>query len=370
MDLISDNQLFCLIEELVLQHSPSGAEQEIDGWLLERFATLGQETWQDAAGNLIVKVPGKNPGAIAITAHKDEIGAIVKSIDNRGRVEVRKLGGAFPWVYGEGVVDLLGDHACISGILSFGSRHVSHEAPQKAQQDQAPLQWQNAWVETKCTPKELDAAGVRPGTRMVVGKHRKRPFRLKDYIASYTLDNKASVAILLELARNLQRPLVDIYLVASAKEEVGAIGALYFSQRQALDALIALEICPLASEYVIKEGSAPVLLSQDGYGLYDEGLNGLIRQAATRRKIPLQLATINGFGSDGSIAMKYGHVPRAACLGFPTQNTHGYEIAHLGAIIHCIEILYTFCTQVQVDYENIQKSQLKGRWGVLDFMKG
>jgi len=36
----------------------------------------------------------------------------------------------------------------------------------------------------------------------MVGKHRKRSLRLKDHIASYTLDNKASVAILLALAGN------------------------------------------------------------------------------------------------------------------------------------------------------------------------
>jgi len=64
-----------------------------------------------------------------------------------------------------------------------------------------------------------------------------------NHIASYTLDNKASVAILLALAGNHEAS-VDTYLVASAKEEVGAIGALYFSQQQRLDAIIALEICP------------------------------------------------------------------------------------------------------------------------------
>ncbi|HEY9668394.1 MAG TPA: hypothetical protein V6C91_16415 [Coleofasciculaceae cyanobacterium] len=26
------------------------------------------------------------------------------------------------------------------------------------------------------------------------------------------------------------------------------------------------------------------------------------------------------------------YFPRGACLAFPTQNTHGYEIAHLGAL--------------------------------------
>ncbi|HEY9601486.1 MAG TPA: M42 family peptidase [Allocoleopsis sp.] len=344
MPLSDSDRLFETIEELVLHHSPSGAEGEIDRLLIRKFAALGVESWLDRAGNAIAKIPGRNSErAIAITAHKDEIGAIVKSFNTDGCVEVRKLGGSFPWVYGEGVVDLLGDNQTISGILSFGSRHVSHESPQKAFQDDAPLRWENAWVETKCTIAELKEAGVRPGTRMVIGKHRKRPVRLKDYIASYTLDNKASVAILLALAQQLKTPVFDTYLVASAKEEVGAIGALYFTQNQRLDALIALEICPLSSEYPIAEGEAPVLLSQDGYGIYDEGLNWEIRQVATEIEIPLQLATLSSFGSDASIAMKFGHVARAACLSFPTQNTHGYEIAHLGAIANCIRLLEAYC---------------------------
>lgn len=338
------DRLFEIIEELVMHHSPSGVEAEINQLLMERFAALGVEVWCDRADNIIAKIPGKNPdGAIAITAHKDEIGAIVKSIGDEGRVEVRKLGGSFPWVYGEGVVDLLGDNETISGILSFGSRHVSHESPQKVQQEDTTVKWENAWIETKLTSAELEAAGIRPGTRMVIGKHRKHPIRLKDHIASYTLDNKASVAILLALAENLKQPAVDVYLVASAKEEVGAIGALFFTQNQRLDALIALEVCPLSEEYPFKDGESPVLLSQDAYGIYDEGLNGQLRQSAKQLDIPVQLTILSQFGSDASIAMKFGHVGRAACLAFPTQNTHGYEIAHLGAIANCIDLLKSFC---------------------------
>ncbi|HIK46415.1 MAG TPA: M42 family peptidase [Leptolyngbyaceae cyanobacterium M65_K2018_010] len=341
------DQLFSLIEDLVLCHSPSGAEGEINQRLMELLAALGVEHWLDQADNLIARIPGQNPDrAIAITAHKDEIGTLVKSIYTDGRVLVRRLGGSYPWVYGEGVVDLLGDHATLSGILSFGSRHVSHESPQKAQQETKPVTWETAWIETKRSPQELTEAGIRPGTRVVVGKHRKRPFRMGDYIASYTLDNKASLAVLLALAERLTHPPVTVYLVASAKEEVGALGALYFAQRQPLEALVALEICPLSSEYAIQAGDTPVLLAQDAYGLYDEGLNWDIRQAALRHHLPIQLAVISGFGSDGSIAMKFGHVARAACLGFPTHNTHGYEIAHLGAIAHCAKILEHFCNDL------------------------
>ena len=77
-----------------------------------------------------------------------------------------------------------------------------------------------------------------------------------------------------------------------------------------------------------------------------EYLNAEIRLAATKANIPLQLAVIDGFGSDASIAMKFGHVCRGACLSFPTQNTHGYEIAHLGAIANCIEILAAYCMSI------------------------
>jgi putative aminopeptidase FrvX len=341
------DSLFQTISDLVLCHSPSGVEGEIDAFLRDRFAEMGITAEQDQAGNIIAKIPGQNlERAIAITAHKDEIGAIVKDITFDGCLLIRKLGGSFPWVYGEGVVDILGNNATIPGILSFGSRHVSHESPQKALQENAPLTWQDAWVETKCTYKTLTEAGIRPGTRVVVGKHRKHPIRLNDYIASYTLDNKASVAILLNLAQRLKNPPVTVYLVASAKEEVGAIGALYFSQNQPLEAMIALEICPLASEYPLDAGAAPVLLSQDAYGIYDEGLNAEIEAAAQNCQIPLQFAVLSGFGSDASIAMKFGHVARGACLSFPTQNTHGYEIAHLGAIANCIEILAAYCDRV------------------------
>lgn len=349
----SEERFFLAIAELVMLHSPSGVEGEINQFLLNRFTSLGVEHWQDAADNIVVRIPGvhnntqnaENPEqhkphrSLAITAHKDEIGGIVKRVEADGRLSVRPLGGAYPWVYGEGVVDLIGDTFTISGVLSFGSRHVSHESPQKVQQEGQAVEWQDAWVETKLSTEQLQAIGVRPGTRMVVGKHRKRPFRLGDHIASYTLDNKASLAILIALAEQVKAPPVDVYLVASAKEEVGAIGALYFTQRQRLDDVIALEICPLSTEYPLVDGPLPALFSQDSYGLYDEGLNREILAAARQVDIPLQVAAISGFGSDASIAMKFGHVARGACLAFPTQNTHGYEIAHLSAIRNCCEVL-------------------------------
>jgi putative aminopeptidase FrvX len=338
------DDLFNLIEQLVLCHSPSGHEGEVDRFLMAAFQALNREVWQDPAGNIIVKIPGQTEeAAIAITGHKDEIGMMVRALQPSGRLALQPIGGAYPWVYGEGVVDILGDEQTLSGILSFGSRHISHLSPQSRLQDQAPLRWEDAWVETKLSAATLDRAGVRPGTPVVVGKHRKRSFRMGDYIASYTLDNKAALAILLELAKTLTQPKFTVYLVASAKEEVGAIGAMYFTQRLAIDRLIALEICPLSSEYPIHAGDAPVLVARDAYGLYDDRLTQDLKQAADSIDVDVQLTTLERFGSDASIAMKFGHIAQGACLGFPAHNSHGYEITHLGAIVGCIEILQAYC---------------------------
>ena len=333
------------LEAMVMCHGPSGNESEIDRWLMARWQDLGLEFQQDSAGNLIARIEAADPNAstVAITAHKDEIGMIVKRIDPDGRVQARKLGGSFPWVYGEGVVDLLGDRETVSGILSFGSRHVSHESPQQCFQNDQPLKWENAWIETKQTTDDLRRAGIRPGTRGVVGRHRKRPFLLgSDHIASYALDNRASLAILTLLAEHLKQPRYHVLLAATANEEVGAIGAQYFTFAQRPDVLIALEICPRSPEYPIGREDVPVLLSQDGYGVYDDSLNGELAEAATKVGIEVQYAVLAGFGSDGSIAMKNGHVPRAACLAFPTDNTHGFEITHLGALECCVLTLLSY----------------------------
>ena len=133
----------------------------------------------DTAGNIVLRIEGREPGPLrAVLAHKDEIGAMVKRVEDRGRLRVGKLGGSFPWVWGEGPVDVLGRHATVPGVLSFGSRHVSKESAQREQQESAGVRWQDAWVETKLDAAALEAAGIRPGTRLVPTVARKAPVRL------------------------------------------------------------------------------------------------------------------------------------------------------------------------------------------------
>ena len=334
--------VFRTLSELVELHSPSGVEGAVDDYLLRRLEEHGGAA-RDAAGNVVLRVDGREPGPLrAVLAHKDEIGALVKRVGDHGELAVNKLGGSFPWVWGEGPVDVLGRHATIPGVLSFGARHITDESDHKRQQTEAGVRWRDAWVETKLTPEALAGAGVRAGSRVVPSAARKRPIRLGpdgEYVASYAIDDKASVAGLLELAARVKAPPHPVELVFTAREEIGCHGARWYATRSDAEAAVAFEVTPVAKEYRTDPGPDPVLVTADSHGPLEDTLNGELEDAAAAAGVTLRYAALSSFGSDATAALSSGLIARTACLAFATENTHGFEIAHLSGIVRCVDVL-------------------------------
>ena len=339
---VTHEAVFRTLTELVELHSPSGVERAVDDYLLERLAEHG-EAARDAAGNVVLRVEGREPGPLrSVLAHKDEIGALVKRIGDRGDLAVNKLGGSFPWVWGEGPVDVLGRHRTVTGVLSFGARHISDESDHKRQQTEAGVRWRDAWVETKLSSEELAEAGVRPGSRVVPSAARKRPIRLGgdgEYVASYAIDDKGAVAGLLELAARVKTPSHPVELVFTAREEIGCHGAKWYASRTDAEAAVAFEVTPVAKEYRTDPGPDPVLVTADAHGPLEDTLNAELEDAAAAAGVNLRYAALSGFGSDATAALTFGMIARTACLAFATENTHGFEIAHLGGIVACVDVL-------------------------------
>ena len=204
------DELARTLGELGALHSPSGVEEAVDAYLTERLSAHGDPS-TDTAGNIVLRIEGREPGPVrAVLAHKDEIGAMVKRVEERGRLRVGKLGGSFPWVWGEGPVDVLGRRRHRAGLLSFGARHVSKESAHREQQDSARRPLAGRLVETKLDDAALDAAGIRPARASFRPSPARRPCGLGpdgEYIAAYAIDDKGAVAGLLDLAARLRSPL-------------------------------------------------------------------------------------------------------------------------------------------------------------------
>lgn len=339
---MSRDQLFEVVSVLTALHSPSGVEGEIDEHLMEALSPFGTPTI-DAAGNIVHAIGGRGgAGKVALLAHKDEIGGLVKRVEEDGRLVAQTLGDAHPWIWGEGPVEILGRHRTVLGVMSFGSRHVSDESPQLKQLDDTPVKWKDTWIETKLSGEALAEAGVTAGSRVVPARWRKRAVRLGtegEYVACHALDDKVAVAMLLELAARLETPRCDVELVFTAREEVGCQGAQFYSRRTDAETLIALEVVPVAKEYAIDAGPDPVLIRGDGHGPLDDAVCDELADAGAATGLTVRHAVVTRYGSDASTTRDTGRIARTACLAAATENTHGFEIVHLDAIEGCVKVL-------------------------------
>lgn len=95
----------------------------------------------------------------------------------------------------------------------------------------------------------------------------------------------------------------------------------------------------MAAEYDTELCERPIVLYGDMRGFYTRSLADDLKAAATAAGYRPQLALFENFASDASNVIAMGNTCRAGALCIPTQNTHGFEIIHRGAIPAAIATL-------------------------------
>lgn len=341
-----------LLDEILVTHAPCNREAETEDWAQRHFGRLCDEVWRDPHDNIIGKVEGESPqDGVLLMAHKDEISTMVRNIDEDGKVWLEPLGGTVPWRYGEGPYDLLGNE-WVPGILSVGSTHSSHRSSRVHRAKvERPLDWEMCYWDSKLTREQLAEKGIRVGSLGCVSRLRKTPVYINDeYVAGYALDDKAGLVALVMALEAIQasghKPKYDLYVAATSSEEVGISGGAYaartLTERYTVNTAIAIDVAPVVEEYPTKLDARPVLLVKDAMFPYHPGLVQELVEVADRLEIGHQEAAVRSYGSDTSVTVKYGLIGRWGCVAFATENTHGFEIAPLGAIENVGQLLAAF----------------------------
>lgn len=347
-----------LLARLLMARGPGGQEDEVREICLQTVTPVCDETWVDAAGNLIGFIKGRREGiesrrAVRVMAHMDEIAMVVKSVNADGTLRVTALGGANPVNFGMCPVDILGDHEVIPGVLSFGSMHATQNAPQGADVLSGDVHWNDVHVVTRTSLQILRAHGVRPGTRVVLSRHWREPFRVGDAIAAHFLDDRAPMAAVIDSARQLSHRrndlACDVYFVFTTSEEESNAGAMFASTTLPGDTTIAVEVGPVMDEYGTKLCIDPIINTGDEKGYYTrEVVTSLAAAAQACGYIP-QYALLVDFASDASAVLSNGSSAKAGCLAIPTENTHGYELILDGAVQACSATLCQYLVALQAE---------------------
>ena len=337
-----------LFAKLLGAPSPVGSEQATDRVIRDALEPLGYEVRSDPARNLLVRVPGRDSDrTIALAAHRDELGLIVQRVEPDGRLRVRRVGGLLPWKTGEGPVDILAESGIVPGILSVGSVHTSDPGsaiPDLV--DKRALTWDLMHVFTGLDAAATREAGIFPGTPMVVAASRKGPIEFAGHVGAFLLDNKAGVAalcLLLErLAREQIEPAADLVVAFTVHEEAGCHGARYLARTVKPDILLAIDSSPVTSDTGLAVSDRPVIWMADSGGPMDRELARQLRDISRDLGCEAQQAVYSAAFSDASAAWQTGQVARAGTIGYPRENSHGYEYARLEVFDNLVSVLAEF----------------------------
>lgn len=210
------------MKELMSDWGISGYEQGVTRRLQEAMSHFTDQIRIDKLGNLIATVPGDGPSprpSVMLAAHIDEIGLMVTKIEKDGFLRITNIGGVDARTQVAQEVVVHGRKGDYIGIVGSKPPHLtSPEERGKA----APLE--DLFIDLGM-PEEMVRENVRIGDPVTI---RRTPFELQyDRVSGKSLDNKASVAAVLECLAELKRLKVgvDVIAVGTVQEERGRGGA-------------------------------------------------------------------------------------------------------------------------------------------------
>jgi putative aminopeptidase FrvX len=345
------DELLSLLAELVACHAPPGEEGEIEAAIRREFEATGLEVWQDEATNIYARLPGSGP-KVMVCAHKDELGMIVTHIQEDGRLKVTNIGGALPWKYGEGPVDILADDGeVIRAILSVGSVHTRTGVMAELKSSRA-LTWELVTLFSGLTPTELSARKVHVGSRAVVARERKAMQRLGEYIASYALDDRMGLVALIAglkemVATSRAEARPDCYFVATHGEEIGMLGAIRAAHLLRPDICVALDTSPVTADTPARLDARPIIWYGEAAFNNKADCDTLLR-LADELGFGAQPIVYSAAGSDAGRIKQAGLAGRTVAFGFPRDNSHGYEIAHADSLVNVTQLLVAYLRRLTV----------------------
>lgn len=227
-----------LIKKLSCMHGISGFEYRINSEINNMFLPYSDEVKIDTLGNVIaVKQCGKpNARKLLIEAHIDEIGLMVKNIDENGFLTFVNVGGVDPRILPSMEVIVHGKKD-LKGIIGAKPPHIMSDG-----EEEKAVKMENMSIDTGLSAEEVKTL-VSVGDSVSFDISAKE--LLDSQITGKSLDDRASVAVLVEVMRSIENfdlP-VDIYAVAAVQEEVGGFGAMTASFSIYPDFAIAIDVC-------------------------------------------------------------------------------------------------------------------------------
>lgn len=344
------------LEERIRQLSSldgiSSREDAVIDYMYDAFRAFSDEVEVDRIGNVICHFPGTASPArnMMVFAHMDEIGFIVRKIEEDGFIRIERMGGVSTQILPGTYVKILGQQP-VMGVIGTPSHHFI-----KAESKFSVPPVHELYIDIGAASKsEVEDRGIRVGSMVVFADNYLN--LSEQLICGKALDDRVGCAVLLELAGALaqKQPEWDVYLVAAVMEEYNIRGIMPAVRRIEPEVSIGIDITPSCDtpdmDYNdIALGKGPALTEMNFHGrgtlagvLPDEKLLAKLVDICEMHRIPYQREVAPGVITENGFILFENEGVAVANVSIPTRYTHTpFECIHKRDVEQIVELLKRF----------------------------
>lgn len=307
-----------------------GNEDQMLAIMHELNDKYADEVMHDGIGSYIAKKGTTGP-KVMIAGHMDEVGFIVKRIDDNGFIYFSTVGG---WFYNV----MLAHEYTITTEDGKELVAVSGSKPPhvlSAEDRKKPVEIDKMFLDLGVASKqEVLDLGVQVGD-MITPRISAKVLNNEKYLLGKAWDNRVGCAIVSEVLRTHDADNT-LYAVGTVQEEVGLRGAKTSSGLIKPDIAISIDTgiagCTpgmTADEANNKIGDGPLLFVKDGGLISHRGFMKFAKAVAKEMDIPYQLEFLGGGSQDGAAISQNGSGCPTIVISLATRYIHSHT-----SIIH------------------------------------
>lgn len=341
MDASLKEYMLTQLKNLINIDSPTGYTKFVSEYLVKELEDMGYCPYALNKGGVICRL-NEGDNALALAAHVDTLGAMVKNIKANGALQVAPLGGLNASnVETETAKVITRDGKVFDATFQVenASSHVNKELSTIIRSFDSSLELLlDEEVHSKADTEKL---GIQTGDIVAVNPR----FTITDsgFIKSRFLDDKASAAVLLTLAKAVKdgklTPSRKVYIIFTVYEEVGhgAAGGL----PQDIKDMISVDMGCVGTGLNCTETQVSIC-TKDSSGPYNYELVSELIEAAKSQQADYALDIYPYYGSDVDVSLKAGYDIRHGLIGPGVYASHGYERSHVKGLENTFKLLYGY----------------------------
>lgn len=340
---------FQLLTDLVRAPSPSGFEEPVQKVVRKAMEKFADEVKTDVHGNVIgIKNPQGKP-RLMLAGHCDEIGFMVKYIDEKGFIFFSSIGGIDAHITPGKRVRIHTRQGPVLGVIGRKAIHMLKEEERKK-----VVELSQQWIDIGAKDKKEVQKMISIGDPITFSEQLER--LTGQLVVSRGFDDKVGVFVICEVLRRISGKSLQaaVFATSTVQEEIGLRGARTAAYAINPQVGIAVDV-DLATDHpdVDKKREGEILLGK-GVVLFrganiNHKLGEMLMKIAQEKGIPYQLAGASGAtGTDANVIQLSRAGVATALMSVPVRYLHTpVEVLSLKDLEAAVELLSTFVLEIK-----------------------